>query len=85
MVYLVGGYKLTEDKARAWGKTHGIDPPEDNVMAMVNEWLEAAEIPASILACTHGGEDIFLFVTHRRNDVHATYKDFQHFQERARA
>ena len=85
MVYLVGGYKLTEAEARAWGKARSIDPPEYTVMAMVNEWLEAAKIPTSILACTYDGRDIFLFVTHRKNDLYATYTNFPQFTENEHA
>jgi hypothetical protein len=54
-------------------------------MAMVNEWLKAAEIPTHILACIHGGIHLPIkFVTH---DLHPTsaYTDFPHFMENEHA
>ncbi len=85
MVYLVGGYKLTVAEARAWGKARGIDPPEYSMMTMVNRWLKANKIPTSILACSYGGENIFLFITHRKNDLYATYTNFPYFTENEHA
>jgi len=85
MVYLVGGYKLTEDQVLQWCRPRNIDPPKYQVAGTIDRWLSSQKIPIRLLPCDYEQKCIFLVVTDRRVDPKGTINDFEPFQESERA
>jgi len=86
MIYLVGGYKLTENQVRAWCRPRNLDPPYGQVANFVNDWFDNNGIRrTSLLPCDYHGEPIFLVINDRRTDPVATPDKFEEFKESERA
>jgi hypothetical protein len=86
MVYLVGGYKLTEDQVLEWCRPRNIQPPDGNTTLFVNRWLRSQGIKNTrLLACDYYGETIFLVVTDRKVDGIGSLDNFEAFRESERA
>jgi hypothetical protein len=85
MVYLVGGYKLTEEHVRAWSEPRGIVLWENAYMVSVNRWLQRNGIRTRLLACDYEGECIFLVVTHEKVAPDSTPTKFKPFVESERS
>ncbi|KAF8815505.1 hypothetical protein BYT27DRAFT_6681020 [Phlegmacium glaucopus] len=80
-MYLVGGYKMTEDQVLEWCKPRGLKPTMGLYMSTVNRYLRNQNIPLRILACDYEREPIFLLVTNRKEDPTATPGRYELFEE----
>src|ERR1700733_15069717 len=85
MVYLVGGYKLTQEQALGWCQTRDINPPYGAISLYVNRWLRQRGITQTrLLACVYDNEPIWLVVTNRAIKRDETPVKFMPFKESER-
>jgi hypothetical protein len=81
-MYLVGGYKLTEEQVRQWcTEKHLEDPEWGQISFIVNSYLREQDLRYRILACDCEEETIFLLVTMSREDPNATEERYGSFKE----
>jgi hypothetical protein len=80
-MYLVGGYKLTEEQVLDWCKPRGLEPGWPLVSYTVNRHLKKQNIPFRILTCGYEGDTVYLLVTNQKEDPTATPKHYMLFEE----
>jgi hypothetical protein len=69
-LYLVGGYKISQEQVYKWCRAHDINPPAYEIMLTVNRWLSRKNIRTRIFAHNFNGmeeECSFVVVTDKRS------------------
>ena len=82
-MYVVGGYKLTEEQVHEWCRPHDLHPTVGCTTVIVNRWLKSQGIKTRLLACDYEGKCIFLVVTARKYDGKGTPNELEE-DDRAR-